>query len=86
MTDDLHPISGRRSFLQATAATAGTGVLMTLTKNASLAASNDQESKVTSSDLEILLAAEIAEALAVTTYTNIINRAHAPVDKYQTGR
>ena len=48
---------------------------MTLTENASLAASVDQESNVTSSDLEILLAAEIAEALDVTTYTNIIKRA-----------
>jgi uncharacterized LabA/DUF88 family protein len=30
---------------------------------------------VTKGDVDILIAAEIAEALAVTTYTNIINRA-----------
>ena len=30
---------------------------------------------VTKGDIDILIAAEIAEALAVTTYTNIINRA-----------
>ena len=36
---------------------------------------NDEKSKLRKSDRNILVAAEIAEALAVTTYTNIINTA-----------
>jgi hypothetical protein len=57
--------NGRREFLRGTAAAAaGIGVLMALT---------DGEAQADGSgDIQILLAAQIAEALAVTTYTNII--------------
>jgi hypothetical protein len=55
----------------------GGGLLQAATARAST-------SHVTSGDIDILIAAEIAEALAVTTYTNIINRApffkHLPED------
>jgi hypothetical protein len=73
--------SGRRSFLKrsslASVAIAGSGVFGGLLKAAS-AATNSEPKKsngLTGGDREILIAAEIAEALAVTTYTNIINTA-----------
>lgn len=68
---------GRREFLRGTAATAaGIGALMALTRNEAQADDDDRsEHGLKKADLEILVAAEIAEALAVTTYTNIINTA-----------
>lgn len=67
----------RRSFLrQAAASAAGMGAVMALMgKKAEAAAEEGSASKLTKGDLQILIAAEIAEALAVTTYTNIIHRA-----------
>ena len=67
----------RMGFLKGAAA-AGAGVvgLGTLAPGSALAAVARRASAgLTTSDLAILNAAEIAEALAVTTYTNIINRA-----------
>ena len=72
----------RRSFLRATGAstvglaslaTLGSGVLGATALNAPQ--ERDSHSHLTKDDLDILVAAEIAEALAVTTYTNIINLA-----------
>jgi hypothetical protein len=71
------PIATRRSFLQ----------LASLAGTATVAASSvfagedrdraddhdDEHHEMTKPDRDILIAAEIAEALAVTTYTNIIN-------------
>ena len=66
----------RRQFLRGTAAAAmGIGALMTLTENAALAENESGDTRPTRQDFAILIAAEIAEALAVTTYTNIINKA-----------
>jgi hypothetical protein len=64
----------RKSFLKG-AAVAGAGVagLGALSPVAALA--KGKKGGVTRGDLEILKAAQIAEALAVTTYTNIINTA-----------
>ncbi len=74
MKIDQQTMPGRRSFLRGTAATAaGIGALMALMQ--SKAQAGDDHDKLTKGDVQILLAAEIAEALAVTTYTNIINTA-----------
>jgi hypothetical protein len=65
----------RRQFLSRAGAT-GAGVLVGGGAFGALAPSFAQAAKkggVTKGDLEILGAAQIAEALAVTTYTNIIN-------------
>jgi hypothetical protein len=62
--------SDRKTFLRKVAV-AGAGV----TAFASLPALARADAGITSGDVEILVAAEIAEALAVTTYTNIINKA-----------
>jgi hypothetical protein len=71
MSAETHPDgTDRRAFLR-NAAVAGAGV----TAFASLPALARADAGVTSGDIEILVAAEIAEALAVTTYTNIIERA-----------
>jgi len=81
-TSELDQGTDRREFLTRAAATGagvlvGGGVLGALAP--SLAAANKGHAHgkghVTKRDLEILEAAEIAEALAVTTYTNIINTA-----------
>jgi hypothetical protein len=49
---------------------------MALTPASSYADDDDRdEGEATKADIQILVAAEIAEALAVTTYTNIINNA-----------
>lgn len=76
MTDALAQSStNRRQFLGRTAA-AGAGVLVggsALGLAPSFAAA--KAGGLTKGDREILIAAEIAEALAVTTYTNIIHRA-----------
>lgn len=68
---------GRREFLRGTASAAvGIGALMALTQNEAQAAGGDRFGDgLTKGDFDILIAAQIAEALAVTTYTNIINRA-----------
>ena len=87
--------SGRRSFLRkaAIAGAAGAVGLAALLKGSPVHA-KDQDDRdddrdhndfdVKKRDTEILIAAEIAEALAVTTYTNIINLApffgHIPDD------
>lgn len=59
----------RRSFLSLASAA---GVIGLTAVSVEPAAGNNEESSLCKGDLEILIAAEIAEALAVTTYTNII--------------
>ena len=73
-TRALEPFSlSRRSFFQ-TAALAGAAAVV---GSSALAQSTNTHahSHLLKSDIDILIAAEIAEALAVTTYTNIINTA-----------
>jgi len=72
----------RRSFLKraslGSAAFAGSVALVPLLKVAASATATHSQTKsagLSESDREILIAAEIAEALAVTTYSNIINTA-----------
>jgi len=71
--------STRKGFLKgAVAAGAGAAGLGALGPAAALAHGSRRHSKsssLTATDLEILKAAQIAEALAVTTYTNIIDTA-----------
>jgi hypothetical protein len=66
----------RRQFLRRSAAT-GAGVLAGTSALEALVPSFAAAKKrgVTKGDIEILVAAQIAEALAVTTYSNIIDRA-----------
>jgi len=67
--------SSRRAFLNRTAAT-GAGLALAATLPAGAQAATREAKRAQSNrDTEILTAAEIAEALAVTTYTNIIDRA-----------
>ncbi|MGH6836190.1 MAG: ferritin-like domain-containing protein [Methylocella sp.] len=67
-------MKGRREFLRGTAAAAaGIGALMALTRNEAQA--DGSTIGPTPADLQILIAAQIAEAIAVTTYTNIIHTA-----------
>jgi hypothetical protein len=83
--DHDHPGADRRRFLGQTAA-AGAGLLASATALdaliPSLAAA--KSAGVTKGDVAIVGGAQIAEALAVTTYTNIIDRAtffkHLPAD------
>ncbi len=72
----------RRSFIKTTSVFGATGVLgmagvMNLAADDHDDRDHDHDDRqaggLTRGDLEILIAAEIAEALAVTTYTNIIN-------------
>jgi Ferritin-like domain len=76
--DSGQAVNRRSFFKQATVAGAGALALGGLLSAAS--GQNSQENRATTSkgittgDTSILIAAEIAEALAVTTYTNIINR------------
>jgi hypothetical protein len=80
VSEDQHNgVTDRRQFL-ANAGTAGAGVLVGAGALGAIAPSLAAAKKhgvkkhgVKKSDREILIAAEIAEALAVTTYTNIIN-------------
>jgi hypothetical protein len=68
--------------LGATAAIAGSGLVQrasALAAGSEHAESSSSSSGLTSGDVSILVAAEIAEALAVTTYTHIID--HAPFFK-----
>ena len=75
-TGQLDHRTDRRQFLGRAAAT-GTGVLVGANAFEALVPSFAAAKKhgVKKRDTEILVAAEIAEALAVTTYTNIINTA-----------
>ena len=75
MTGMTESGSKRRSFLRGTAAAvAGMGALMSLTRTEARAdEGRDDSDHAKKGDLQILVAAEIAEALAVTTYSNIIN-------------
>jgi hypothetical protein len=76
MFDLIELATSRRQFLRGTSAAAGLGALMALTPASSYADDDDRdEGEATKADIQILVAAEIAEALAVTTYTNIINNA-----------
>ncbi|MGH6822340.1 MAG: ferritin-like domain-containing protein [Methylocella sp.] len=69
-------VKGRREFLRGTAAAAaGIGALMALTRNDAQAAAPGNTNGLTQGDLDIVSAAQIAEALAVATYTNIIHTA-----------
>ena len=71
--------SSRAAFLKKGVA-AGAGVaLATALPGSALAALKGKTAALTAGDVDILGAAEIAEALAVTTYTNIIE--HAPFFK-----
>jgi len=90
-TSELDQGTDRREFLTRAAATGagvlvGGGVLGALAPSLAEATNGHPHGKghVTKRDLEILEAAQIAEALAVTTYTNIINTApfftHIPSD------
>jgi hypothetical protein len=74
----------RRSFLRTATIAGATGaaVLGGLATSASAAEPQeeaitlkDEKSKLKKGDVDILVAAEVAEALAVTTYSNIINNA-----------
>lgn len=74
----------RRSFIKTTSVLGATGVLglggvLNLAADEHDDKDDDHDHRqaggLTRGDFEILIAAEIAEALAVTTYTNIINKA-----------
>jgi len=77
----------RRSFFKRSAlmsaglvASGGIATMATALAKPAFAANNDQNAKseakgLSKGDLDILIAAQIAEALAVTTYTNIIDSA-----------
>ena len=75
MLEQVESGNSRRAFLQR-AAVAGAG----MAGIAAVLPSNAFAAGATATDVDILGAAEIAEALAVTTYTNIIN--HAPFFKH----
>ena len=64
----------RKSFLRG-AAVAGAGAAGLSGLAPAMALAGGAKHGLTSGDLKILKAAQIAEALAVTTYTNIINTA-----------
>ncbi len=77
-TDPLIAASTRKDFFKgAAAAGAGAAGMGLLGPAAALAHKKPKHKKggLTATDVEILKAAQIAEALAVTTYTNIINTA-----------
>jgi hypothetical protein len=65
--------STRKSFLKGASAAGVGAVGMGAFGSTAAFASRSHKGRVTHGDLEILKAAQIAEALAVTTYTNIIN-------------
>ena len=71
MVDTIERTVTRGSLMRSAGAT-GAGLAL----GGLLRATPARASGVTKGDIDILVAAEIAEALAVTTYTNIIN--HAP--------
>ena len=71
----IKPAVSRRSFLRnATIASAAAGIaaVTTITPAALADSMRDDHEPVKKGDVDILVAAEIAEALAVTTYSNII--------------
>ena len=70
MTDITDRTLTRASLIR-TAGAAGAGVAL----GSLLEAAPSRASGLTKGDTDILVAAQIAEALAVTTYTNIINNA-----------
>ncbi len=79
LTSEEQRTSNRRSFLKVASAVGATGILG-LDKLVSLASAQPKFSRPTSAesgveqgDFDILIAAQIAEALAVTTYSNIIH-------------
>lgn len=64
----------RRSFLKRVSVVGASGLAFGGLLNAALAQQDNRKGEgLTREDVEILIAAEIAEALAVTTYSNIIN-------------
>ncbi len=65
----------RKGFLKSAAATGAGAAGLGMLGPAAALAKEAQKGGVTHKDLTILKAAQIAEALAVTTYTNIINTA-----------
>ena len=73
-TDTLGAPTDRRTFLR-NAGVAGVGLAGAGSLAVLLPAAASANGGLTKSDVKILIAAEIAEALAVTTYTNIINTA-----------
>src|SRR5215471_7520066 len=76
MFEQQKSCTDRRAFVRRGASAAGIGALLALTSEPARADSDDRDDDgLTEGDLQILVAAEIAEALAVTTYTNIINNA-----------
>jgi hypothetical protein len=72
--DPLAPSTTRKNFLKGAAA-AGAGVAGMGALGPAAAFAKGKKKGPTKGDVEILKAAQIAEALAVTTYTNIINTA-----------
>jgi Ferritin-like domain len=74
-TQPVQPQSSRRAFLKGTGAGAGALAASGALGGLSPALAAGGRHKPTQSDVAILVAAEIAEALAVTTYTGIIRRA-----------
>lgn len=67
---------GRRSFLSTAAVVGAASMLpISLLAETKHGDDNEEEHVLRKGDKDILVAAEIAEALAVTTYTNIINQA-----------
>ena len=71
MTDTIADRALTRASLMRTAGAAGAGLAL----GSLLDAAPARAAGLTKGDTDILIAAEIAEALAVTTYTNIIDRA-----------
>lgn len=74
LKQDSNETLSRRSFL-GRASIVGSAALLPTSALARDGGDGDDRPHLRSGDREILIAAEIAEALAVTTYTNIINRA-----------
>jgi hypothetical protein len=74
LADPLAPSTTRKNFLKGAAA-AGAGVAGMGALGPAAAFAKGKKKGPTKGDVEILKAAQIAEALAVTTYTNIINTA-----------
>jgi hypothetical protein len=70
-------ITTRRRFLRGGLAIGGAGILAASSLTPALAQGddNDDSTQLADGDRDILIAAEIAEALAVTTYSNIIDTA-----------
>jgi hypothetical protein len=63
----------RRSFLTRASMIGGAALLPLAARARDNKCDNDDQGRINKDDVDILIAAEIAEALAVTTYMNIIN-------------